>query len=64
MFNQIYNEDCLEGMKRIADGSVDFYKQAVHLTSATDKKVAEKIEKVSQEIFEKNREAYRILANS
>ena len=21
--NKIYNEDCLEGMKRIADGSVD-----------------------------------------
>lgn len=23
MVNKIYNEDCLEGMKRIADGSVD-----------------------------------------
>ena len=21
--NKIYNEDCLEGMKRIADGSID-----------------------------------------
>ena len=23
MIDQIYNEDCLEGMKRIPDGSVD-----------------------------------------
>ena len=21
--NKVYNEDCLEGMKRIADGSID-----------------------------------------
>lgn len=39
------------------------YQQTIHLTSKIDTKVAEKIEKVSQEIFEKNREAYRILAN-
>ena len=23
MINQIFNEDCLEGMKRIPDGSID-----------------------------------------
>lgn len=23
MLNQIFNEDCLEGMKRIPDGSID-----------------------------------------
>lgn len=38
-------------------------KKNVHLTSAMNVEVAEKIERVSKEIFEKNREAYRILAN-
>ena len=41
----------------------DFMKQEqekiIHLTSDKDKKVAE----VSKKIFERNREAYRILAN-
>lgn len=35
----------------------------VHLTSDKDKKIAEKIDEVSKKIFERNREAYRILAN-
>ena len=39
------------------------YQQAIHVISKTDIKVAEKISRVSQKIFEKNREAYRILAN-
>ena len=34
----------------------------IHLTSDKDKKVAEKIAEVSKKIFERNREAYRILA--
>ena len=38
-------------------------KKPVHLTSAMNAEVAEKIERVSKEIFEKNRKAYRILAN-
>ena len=37
--------------------------QVVHITSKMDKKVAEKIAEVSQQNFEKYREAYRILAN-
>lgn len=36
--------------------------KVVHLTSQDSKEVAEKIERVSRRIFEKNREAYRILA--
>ena len=35
----------------------------IHLTSDKDKNVAEKIAEVSKKIFERNREAYRILAN-
>ena len=35
----------------------------IHLTSNMNIEVAEKIASVSQKIFEKNREAYRILAN-
>ena len=38
-------------------------KKIIHLTSDKDKKVAEKINEVSKKIFERNREAYRILAN-
>ena len=38
-------------------------KKFIHLTSDKDKKVAEKIAEVSKKIFERNREAYRILAN-
>lgn len=34
-----------------------------HLTSANDKAVARKIAEVSKMIFERNRQAYRILAN-
>ena len=42
------------------------YQQAqkiMHVTSKTDIEVAKKIAEVSQKVFEKNREAYRILAN-
>ena len=38
-------------------------KKIIHLTSDKDKKIAEKISEVSKKIFERNREAYRILAN-
>ena len=38
-------------------------KKFIHLTSDKDKKVAEKIAEVSKKIFERNREAYRILSN-
>lgn len=34
-----------------------------HLTSENNKKVAKKISETSQMIFERNREAYRVLAN-
>lgn len=37
--------------------------KVVHVTSKTDIEVAKKIAEVSQKVFEKNREAYRILAN-
>ena len=38
-------------------------KKVIHLTSDKDKKVAEKISTASEKIFERNRTAYRILAN-
>ena len=37
--------------------------KVIHLTSDKNKKVAEKINEVSKKIFERNRKAYRILAN-
>ena len=37
--------------------------KVVHVTSKTDIEVAKKIAEVSQKVFEKNRGAYRILAN-
>ena len=37
--------------------------KVIHLTSEDSKEVAEKIERVSRHIFEKNCEAYRIFAN-
>lgn len=36
--------------------------KVIHWTSKDSKEVTEKIERVSRRIFEKNREAYRILA--
>lgn len=41
----------------------DKNEKIIHLTSDKDKKVAEKINEVSRKIFERNRKAYRILAN-
>ena len=38
-------------------------KKIIHLTSDKNKKVAEKIDEISKKIFEKNRKAYKILAN-
>lgn len=38
-------------------------KKIIHLTSDKDKKVAEKMNEISKMIFERNRKAYRILAN-
>ena len=38
-------------------------KKIIHLTSDKNKKVAEKISEVSKKIFERNRTAYKILAN-
>jgi len=38
-------------------------KKILHLTSDKDKKIAEKINEVSKKIFERNRKAYRVLAN-
>lgn len=35
----------------------------IHLTSDKDKKIAERIYTVSKKIFERNRTAYKILAN-
>ncbi|MBQ3435329.1 MAG: hypothetical protein IJG24_09855 [Selenomonadaceae bacterium] len=37
--------------------------KTLHLTSKDNKKIAELIDRVSRRIFEKNRAAYRILAN-
>lgn len=41
----------------------DQNKKIIHLTSDKDKKIAEKISEVSKKIFERNRTAYKILAN-
>lgn len=43
--------------------SLPEYQKIIHLTSNMNVEVAEKIASVSQKIFERNREAYRILAN-
>ena len=47
----------------LSSPSVQQMQKVVHVTRKTDVEVAKKIEEVSQKVFEKNREAYRILAN-
>lgn len=47
----------------LSSHSVQQMQKVVHVTSKTDVEVAKKIAEVSQKVFEKNRDAYRILAN-
>lgn len=58
-----FSPELQQAQKIMSSPEIQQAQKIIHLTSAQSLEVANKIAKISRQIFEQNREAYRMLAN-